>query len=305
MKVFVDWSFTKGYEIIYEENGVITKNFSPELNVPQSSEIYVETGCPKHLLYQLVEKKHKVFVCDGRDIKTLRDKTKIKKSDENDVFLINKLYHENPDKFTELTKPNENEIRLDYLMGKYEQLTKTVKSLRVRKKFMEREYGKFGEYKNIIETLGDEKQRLLSLALPLVRYEYDEMKHIKGIGTTLVVRLLALAHPKKFSTLSKYLIYCGYKGCVLDRFTKGKGKRPNYEAKGLLHFMAMETMMLRDLIYRKVYDECKVRYSEENPDWTKTHVHNKALNIVATLIAKEFWYKLHSVGAEKSQTKSL
>lgn len=296
MKVFVDWGITKEYEIIYEdENRAITHNTSEELILPPNSEVYLESGCPHFLLYQLIEKRHKIFICQGKEVKILRDELKLKKDDKTDVALVNILFHQKPDKFVELTKQSYDDIKLKFIVGKFEQLTKVTTGLKNRRFFAEKEYGRIDLYDKTIAIFEEEKTKLIDSAMPLLSPEFRRLKHIKGVDKRLIARLISIAHPRDFPTLSKWLVYCGYKGFVLSRYKKGKGKRPNYQAKSILHLMAKGTMVHGDKNYRSIYDQCKERYSKEHPDYIKGRIHGMALNRVATLIAKEIWNRLHDV----------
>jgi len=293
MKAFVDWSITRGFYVILQQKGILKEQIMQDLNLPKGCEIYIEAGCPKFLLYTLIEQGHKIYQCPGKLVKEKRKQLKKEKSDPTDVRIIRQTYLENPTAFRELQKPDYCEARLDFLMGKYQKLTKLIVATKNRQKATEREYGEMEVYGKILQILAMEKKRILRQVPPLIEAAYRRVKHIKGLGRALFAQLLAVANPKHFPTLSKFLIYCGYKGCVKNRYQKGDGKRPNYLAKSILHQIAEQTLRHSDPVYRPLYDTCKANLSKKHPDWTKAYVHAAALNRVATFIAKEIWYKLH------------
>lgn len=296
MKAFIDWSINKGYTVLMNNSNpqiLQNINFSPE------TEIYIESGCPKFLLYNLIDRGCKIFTCKGEETSHLREELKIKKTDENDVRVLQQLYQKDPSLFAEMLKPDADEIKFKFIVGKFEALTQIIIGLKTRSRFAEKEYGEFDFLKPQIKALEREKIKLIKSTKPLLTKE-TQVISIRGISTTLIARLLSQAHPKHFPTLSRYLAYCGYEGYMKKRHEKGKGKRPNYLAHGVLAFMAKSMLMNKNPTYRALYDKCKLRYQTEHPEWSKLHIHNKALNIVATFIAKEFWFKLHNNGENKN-----
>lgn len=298
MKVFIDWSIKKGYLVLADNNGQNEiKNFET-LNFVPETEVYIESGCPKFLLYTLIDKDCKIFVVQGKETARLRSHLKHEKTDENDVKVLQLLYKENSLLFVEIQKPNINEIKLKYLMGKYEILTKILTGFKNQSKSAEKEYGSFDFLKLHIKDLEKEKLKIIKSVQPLISTEMSKIS-IRGINTTLIARLLSQKHPKYFSTLSRWLAYCGYKGYMLKRNQKGKGKRPNYTLKSILYLMATQTIKCKDPNYSKLYYQCKEKIAKEHLDWIKGKIHGKVLNIVATFIAKEFWKKLHKIEGEE------
>ena len=303
MKAFVDWSWKKGYEIVYRKtDGTISTEHQESLNLPdECKEVYAEPG-QKFLLYNLIQSGKKVFLCSTKATAKLRKERNIKKrtkeSDKVDAMLIYESYRKDPTSFQELKKPDEETIRFQYKLSKYAQISTVLTALKNRKKAFEKQYGKSGELEESIKLLEKEKKTLLKECKPLIKEEYEKTKDIRGIDVGLLARLLAHAHPNKAVTLSRYLSWTGYKGHVLKRNQKGEGKRPNYKAKSDLYLMAKSVIMHGNEDFRPRYDQCKERYRKEHPDWTKRHVDNKALNIIATFIAKEFWKRLHEIRKE-------
>lgn len=296
MKVFIDWSIKKGFVLLRNGNEIETVQ---ELNFEPKTEIYIESGCPKFLLYNLIEKGMKIFISQSKETAHLRDELKITKTDENDVKVLQLLFKKDPSLFVEMSNPDINKIRLKYIMGKYEVLTIAIAGFKNRAHYAEKEFGKFDFLQTHIKDFELEKIKLVKTTELLLANEIKIIQ-IRGISTTLIARLLAQAYPHDFPTLSRWLAYCGYKGYMKKRNEKGKGKRPNFVAKMILHIMATQMLKFNNPIYRPLYDRCKLRYQTEHPEWaekkaTKGQAHRKAMNIVATYIAKEFWFKLHEI----------
>ena len=288
MKVFIDWSINKGFVLLRNDGKIETVQ---ELNFEPDTEVYIESSCPKFLLYNLIDKGCKIFLIQSQETAHLREELKIKKTDENDTKILQLLYQKDPTLFKDMQFQDKNKIKLKFIIGKFEVLTKVIASFKIRTYWAEKEYGEFDFLKPQIKSLEKEKIKLILSVRPLLTKE-SELIQIKGISTTLIARLLAQAHPRDFPTLSRWLAYCGYKGYMKKRWEKGKGKRPNFVAKTALGFMSRSVLMHHNPTYRPLYDKCKLRYQTEHPDWTKGKIHGKALNVVATYIAKEFWYKL-------------
>lgn len=297
MKVFVDWGITKPHRVIKEDSNKIEKITTNNLNLSQEAEIYLEAGCPKHMLYQLIEDGHRIFLCPSEAIKIIRDELGLKKSDKLDVNLVCKLHRREPGAFSELEKPDKDDIKFKFLMGKYRQITKDLVSLKNRRKAVEREYGSFGVYEEIVTLLEKEKKDLLRKAEPLMSYELSRVR-IKGIGQALMARLLSEAHPKNFSTLSKYLIYCGYKG--ITKVTR----RYNREAKSIGYLMCEGTMRAKNPKFYPLYLKIKENLKGKYPDYPRYRINNMTKNRVATLILKDIWQELRNVENLNLKTSS-
>jgi len=66
---------------------------------------------PKQMLYSIIENGNEIFMCSERDIKELRTKLNLKKTDETDVVIIKTLY-EKPQLFKKLMMLEENDIKI-------------------------------------------------------------------------------------------------------------------------------------------------------------------------------------------------
>lgn len=295
MRRFADWGRSKEWVFETEE--------CPE------NEIYLETGCPKHALVQLINKGSKIFICDGKLTNKLRKELGWEKTDENDAKLVQELFHRDPSVFIQFTKPDEIELRMTVAMARYEQVNKDLVSLKNRRKAMLREFGDIPVYEKTISLFEEEKHTLLKEVQPFITQELSKIEHIRGVGQTLVARLLAVAHPNKFKGKSSYLQYCGYTA------SSRENNKYNRTAKSILYLMAQQTLMQKDPNYRILYDKVKSEQLEKtcadcwltkgehkcrkrkslNQQTCPIRAHTVALNRVATALAKEFWSTLHNV----------
>jgi len=295
MRRFADWGRTKEWIFIDEEY--------PE------DEIYLESGCPKYAMTQLIDQGHQLFICQGADIAKLRKELKWEKSDEKDTELIRELFKRYPEKFIEFEKPQQLVFRRNLIMSEYEAITKELVGIKNRKSAIIKEFGPNQTYEETIKLFEDAKQVLLKQVKPLIQEEMSRVSHIKGVGITLVARILAVAHPNKFSSGSAYRSYCGFTKDSRD------SNKFNRLAKSLYYLAAQQTMMHKDPVYREMYDIVKEKElkktcatcwltikghkcrKRKTPDQLvcPMRAHTVALNRVSTKIANEFFKQLHDV----------
>lgn len=283
--VFIDWAVAKPHVVLIgndEESTVNIKSINT-LDSLLPFKAYLETGCPHHFLYELIEKGCKVYLCDCRLAKALRDEEK--KSDEADVHFIRELWRKNPTLFHELSIPEAKDLQVNFLMKRYLHFMNDCARFKRRQKSYLHEFGENETYSEIIIILEKKKKEALKKVKPLLKDELKKVEDIHGVGPTLLAGLLATAHPKRFSTLSKYLGYCGYKG---SSWQNGKGKY-NRVAKSLAWQMTRCVIMHKDSRFYPLYLKIKEDLRKKNPDYAKCKIHGMAKNRVATFILKELY----------------
>lgn len=258
-------------------------------DLPDNCEVFLEEGAPKNsILYRLLEKGCKIYLVPGVEVKKFRDELGVEKSDENDPVIIAKLWLSKPKLFRPFTKPEKEEVRFNYLMRKYLRVTKDLARMKNRAKAYEREFGSSEAYKEIIKILEKEKQKVLKEVKPLIAKELEIAKDMKGVDIALMARLLASAHPKNFPTLSRYLLYCGYK-----EWSKKHTKRYNREAHTVAWLMASNLIMKKDSKFYPLYLKIKEDLRQKYPDYTNGKIHGMAMNRLATFVLKhiytEYW----------------
>lgn len=287
--VFIDWGATKPHLVLLEENPIpqpvnsedLLENYAP-------FNAYLEAGCPHKLLYDLIAKGCEIYSCDSHSLVPLRGIEA--KTDENDVILIRKLWQTNPKNFQQMPLPQRKDIQLSFIMRQYLQFMKEVVRFKRRQMSYEKEFGCSPSYINILKSLEEQKKLKLNMLKPMLKEEMVKIEDIKGIGLRYLAGLLATAHPKRFSTLSKYLSYCGYKE---SSWRKGSGKY-NREAKCLAWQMSKSIILHKDPKFYPLYLKFKDDLRAKNVDCSKSRINGKAINRTSTFILKELYARFHN-----------
>lgn len=289
MKIYIDWGREKEWVVIEGSSLPVSLPFKKCLNqIDKGDEIYLESGCPKQFLKQILKKEAKIFVVDAKKVKALRDSGNIPKSDFADTIVIKKFvdYGNEYREFTLADFEFEKYKSIYYL---YERTTKHIVALKNSVQAYEKEFGEMDQ--TILEGIKTNeklKKSLLKTLVNVFKFETSLFSDIKGIGGRYVVGILLEAHPKNFKTLSRFLIYCGLKS---KETTNGKFNR---QAKALFHQIAVSITMQKDEKYYPFYQKIKEELKENHEDWTKRHVDNAAKNRIATFIAKEVYNRIRN-----------
>lgn len=131
-----------------------------------------------------------------------------------------------------------------------------------------------------------------------------ETLSVKGLGPRLWAGIYVTANPTNFPKLSGYLRYCGLVNL------KQLDHKYNRHARVLYRMLAVSVLKLggkaeeesscsilsifefnSSISHRAIYDKCKADITEKHADYTKLHIHNAALNRMATFLAKEIWQR--------------
>ena len=316
----IDWSHTKGLSTYdgskyrVEDKGSLLKRLRGNLRVKSISAakdnpaIVIEEGCPLSLVYDLAEIGYSVGVIDNHATEKYRKEHDIEKTDENDAILIYFLAGNG-------YKSRILDIDKDYLLMQslYHQYLKYLKArvgLTNMKKGHERAYG--GEstlalktgilinspydpapYDESIKLLQDKEKSLLKQLTKLIKgreskIDVNSIYHlnrpeIKGLGDRIWVGILVTANPQNFKNISSYLRFCGLTNDVMV------SHRYNRHAKMLYHMLAEQVLKGKDPEFRPIYDKCKQDIATNHPDYSKSHIHNAALNRTSTFLAKHIF----------------
>jgi hypothetical protein len=280
-----------------ESSGLIKSSPSFNSSAPL---VILEQGCPLSLIYDILKTGSQVKVISNQATKDYRVEHNIEKTDENDSKIIYELANNG----VKLTPVNldDKEIQLLELYQRYKRYQKArVAMVNMRKAYL-RQFGD-GESTSQIQSMVQLKpsphdgtlaydigidalkasensclKKIVKMTPPIP----DNLK-IRGLGPRLWAGIYITANPANFPTLSRYLRYCG----LVDK--KQLGTRWNRHACMLYHLLAFETMRLRAERFRSTYDHCKEDIASNHPEYTKSHIHNGALNRTATFLAKEIW----------------
>lgn len=297
MRTFADWGATKTWVVVGEDY--------PE------NELYLEAGCPRYAMIEYINAGFKIFVCPGQLVSDFRKELKLEKTGENDAALIQKLFYRSSEAFVEFTRPQQVELLKRQTMSEYEAVTKHLTAIKNQYSAMQKEYGPNDVYEDIIKQLERRKVLLIRAVKPHIKEELSKVCDVKGVGITLVARVLALAHPNRFPSKSAYLNYNGFTQKTRD------SNKFDRAPKSVFHLIAKQTMMANDSFYRGMYDDikaktfkkvcsscwltknghkCKKRKSDDQ-DVCPIRAHEVAMNRMATHLAGMFWKKLHGVEA--------
>lgn len=149
-----------------------------------------------------------------------------------------------------------------------------------------REYGRNPIVLNL-KDIRNEKQKLAKQIKPLVSDELKKVAHIKGIGSILLAELLAYAHPNRFSSLRKFLHYCGFKESSVIT------KRYSRKTCSVVHQMAVSLVRHKDSHYYPLYLKIKRDLDLHYPNYTKAKRNGMAINRLGTFLLKELYRIFH------------
>ncbi len=301
VNIFIDWGIQKQHVALIEEKSeeeiqsTQSLRFSSVKELVESLKtfnngkaqefsVFMEAGCPKFFIYRLLKEGFKVNLCSGVVISKLRGSRE--KTDEKDVEYIKELYKKFPDNFHCLTCLEERDIHLNSLMSLYLKLTKDCANIKNRQFAYNKEFGEKSEiYCEIIKNLGRQKINLLREIQPYVQEDYKKVK-TRGLSIRIVAGLLTCAHPKKFSSLSKYLAYCGYKE------SSKLNHKFNRTAKTTAWLAVDSFVKLKNPIYKPLYDKIKQDMKTRFPEDSKGKIDGKTKLRVATFFLKNFYWSL-------------
>ena len=285
-----------------------------------SSVAILEQGCPLSLIYRLTSRGVTVKLIVNHATEQYRREHGIEKTDENDAKILCHLAN-NGAAMQEVTL-DDRRMQMHDLYHQYCRYQKARVAMQNMRKAHLRAYGVSGAgestklvkskvklhpapdlspYDISIEVLQAREKTLLKTlgvtakGMPLFEMAGGESIEtvksmvivqppaIKGLGERIWLGIMVAANPTSFKCLSAYLRFCGLTGDAV------KSHRYNRHARMLYHMLAEEVMRLKDPTFRPIYDQCKADIAERNPEYTKGHIHNAALNRVATFLAKEIY----------------
>ena len=118
----------------------------------------------------------------------------------------------------------------------------------------------------------------------------DEMIKVKGIGKLLAAKLISMIDIKEADTVSALWRYCGYAVIDGERERPTKGEKLHYNARLKTTCYLVGTSFLRSASpYRSIYEDARVYYDANRPDWTKLHKHNAAMRKMIKVYLSHLW----------------
>lgn len=275
----------------------------------------IEQGCPLSILYDLLLTGAEVKIINNRATEDYRREHGIDKTDEADARIMWEL-SENGAKLIDVTL-DDKLLQMKDVYHQYCRYQKARVAMMNMKKAHQRHYGAsesnkplqssqriqlapdLSPYDIAIDTLKAREKSLIKKVeqiakeLPseaggesMTAYQsnsFIQPPAIRGLGSRIWAGIIVTANPSNFKCLSAYLRFCGLTDDVM------KTHKYNRHAKMLYHMLAEEVMKQRDPTFRPIYDKCKADIATKYPDYKKIHIHNAALNRVATFLAKHIF----------------
>lgn len=282
--IFVDWGTTKPHTVLIgEQEPRVEKLSDASLFSLSPFNAFLEAGCPHFFLYTLIQNNCEIYLCDTKAIIPLRQKEL--KTDESDVQLIRQLWLMSPSAFHKLSVPERKDMQIRSVMGQYVHLMTDHVRFKNRETAYQKEFGQSEVYKETVAILDKGKKEALRKVRPLLTDELKKVDDIQGLGLRFLAGLLAVAHPKRFPTLSKFLSYCGYKS------SSWQGGRGNYNrmAKTIAWQMSKSVIMHKDKRFYPLYLQLKKDLSIRFPEYRKVKLDGMARNRLSTFLLKELY----------------
>ena len=325
MKIAVDWSHTKGLttydgkKVRVEDRrsllerlkklgkrGQESRLLLESINEIHCPTIILEEGCPASLISDLVLQGNQVHLISNRATEEYRVKHGIDKSDENDARIIWELA--NSGAKLRPVSLGDNWLQLYSLYKQYCRYQKARVAMQNMKKGYLRQFGEeesgsashlsgdTAPYDIAIDTLKAKEDSVMKKLTPLVSGGESKSvlspPSIKGLGNRIWAGIVVTANPADFKCLSAYLRFCGLTEDVI------KNHKYSRHTKMLYHMLAEGILRQKDPTFRSIYDKCKADIVDKNPNYTKMHIHNAALNRTATMLAKHIFRHVKSTVAE-------
>jgi hypothetical protein len=127
------------------------------------------------------------------------------------------------------------------------------------------------------------KQDIMRDVRNMLKDELGKVSHIKGFHARYLAGILAYAHPNRFPSLRKFLVYCGYK-----QSAKITG-RYNRKVCSLVNQLAKSVIICKDEKYYPLYLKIKQDLVNRYPNYSKKKIDAMAKNRVGTFLLKEIY----------------
>jgi hypothetical protein len=138
-----------------------------------------------------------------------------------------------------------------------------------------------------LKEIEAKKKSILKDVRGMLKEEHKKVKHIKGFGVRYLAGILAYAHPNRFPSLRKFLVYCGYKQSA--KVTR----KYNRKVCGLVNQLVKSVIMHKDEKYYPLYLKMKGDLAKRCPTYSKKKIDCMARNRVGTFLLKEIYNLFH------------
>jgi hypothetical protein len=118
----------------------------------------------------------------------------------------------------------------------------------------------------------------------------DHMIAVKGLGEMLAAKLIATIDIERADSVSALWRYCGYAVIDGERERPKKGEKLHYNKTAKTVCYLIGSSFLRSgSPYRKVYDNAKIYYQANRPEWTKARIHNASMRKMIKVFLSHLW----------------
>jgi hypothetical protein len=148
--------------------------------------------------------------------------------------------------------------------------------------YLKKWYSRFDEIeKELDKSIAD-----LSEDFPIIA----RMTRVKGVGKTLAMKVAVMIDIQRADTISALWRYAGYAVVDGEREKPRKGEKLHYNARlKSTCYLIGSSFLKSNSPYRRIYDEAKVYYQANRPDWTKAHVHNASMRKMIKIWLAHLW----------------
>ena len=306
---FVKWSVKKElkvFDLVNEKFKTMAPSvgeFSKFLDkIGKEDFFYFEEGGGDSFKLLAKRKGHQVFTLPGIRNKECREGLELPKTDENDAYVIKLLIEEHPEGFYEFKELDEITARISIIFKERTDTEKVMVATKLRLFALKNRlelvslngYEKEAVEKKeaVIQALEEDfelQTKLLKIEVRKHPVWDDYLKGIKGVGPTVAGGLIAgIKRASRFD--DKYALR-HYAGMV----AKKGDQRFNHQLKRSLFHFSEEIIRQNTPVWRKLYDDMKVYYSNKHFDWSKGKVNNYAKKFIQTKFLGELYEEMKVV----------
>lgn len=132
----------------------------------------------------------------------------------------------------------------------------------------------------------------------------QELTALKGIGSLLAAKIVAMIDIHRAPTTSALWRYAGYAAIDGERERPKAGEKLHYNIRLKTTLYLVATSFLRcGSPYRAIYDSSKEYYTINRTEWTKAHVHAAAMRKMIKVFLNHMWLRWREL--EGLPTRSL
>lgn len=144
----------------------------------------------------------------------------------------------------------------------------------------------------VAENLAATEKQLAKMMNELVKTHpaWPWLSQVRGVSGVLGCKLLGLLDINQARHISSFWKFCGLAVVNGERDRLQKGEKAPYSKRAKVVCYLIATSFLRsNSPFRKVYDDARVYYAANRPDWTPGHQHNAAMRKMEKVFLACLW----------------